>query len=86
MWIVNQAAPADSGMGGDSTAAVPGDSSALLLDSTSLAGPQFSEEAGVARQTDTVQVYFRKKVNLNGTGVTGMIYLTADNDHAIVYQ
>jgi hypothetical protein len=50
------------------------------MDSTSLAAPQFSDEPGTARQTDTVQVYFRKKVNLNGTGVTGMIYLTADND------
>jgi tetratricopeptide (TPR) repeat protein len=29
---------------------------------------------------DTVDVYFRKNVNLNGTPVDGYIYMTADND------
>ncbi len=30
--------------------------------------------------SDTVQVYFRKKINLEGTPVDGYIYITADND------
>ena len=34
----------------------------------------------LGNKVDTVQVYFRKKYDLNGTAVTGMIYLTADND------
>ncbi len=30
--------------------------------------------------SDTVQVYFRKKIDLKGTPVEGIIYITADND------
>ncbi len=30
--------------------------------------------------SDTVQVYFRKKIDLKGTPVEGTIYITADND------
>jgi hypothetical protein len=31
--------------------------------------------------SDTVQVYFRKKINLEGTPVDGYIYITADDDY-----
>jgi tetratricopeptide (TPR) repeat protein len=79
MWLRQQAVVPDT-TSRDSTAVLLGDSSAVLMDSTSLAGVAISESPAQPRQSDTVQVFFRKKVTLNGTGVTGVIYLTADND------
>jgi hypothetical protein len=38
------------------------------------------ESLADSASSDTIQVYFRKKINLEGTPVDGYIYMTADND------
>lgn len=40
----------------------------------------FDETVTDSLMGDTVQVYFRKKITLNGTPVGGYFYITADND------
>ena len=39
------------------------------------------EMAADTSSSDTVQVYFRKRLDLKGTPVEGVIYITADNDY-----
>ncbi|MEE9118895.1 MAG: hypothetical protein V3U02_09940, partial [Calditrichia bacterium] len=40
----------------------------------------FDETVTDSLMGDTVQVYFRKKITLDGTPVDGYFYITADND------
>jgi tetratricopeptide (TPR) repeat protein len=79
MWIAGQKAAVDTGLHRDSTGTVQVDTSKSVMD-TSLAAVTTPVDTTQAKKVDTVQVYFRKKINLNGTAVTGIIYLTADND------
>ncbi len=61
------------------TSAAAGDSLLMAVDSLSV--PDTTALAATDSVAgDTVTLYFRKKVNLTGTPVGGMIYITADND------
>ena len=78
MWIAPRKVVVDSTMKMDSLGTALVDSSAVLPDSTQLTAtlPDSAQSTAI----DTVAVYFRKKVDLEGTAVGGRIYLTADND------
>jgi len=96
MWLprkpvipdTSQMSPFDTTFGmADSLGAGPLDTLALVAtdtlaeDGVTIAGTAITDESlADSISSDTVQVYLRKKINLEGTPVDGYIYMTADNE------
>jgi len=41
----------------------------------------FEDTSGIVVESDTVEVYFRKNIEFDGSAVGGAIYITADDDY-----
>ena len=83
-------APADSGIGMAADSLVLQDSLGLAVSDSSgqeMMAPEAADMAMTEEMetdstgSDTTQVFFRKKIDLKGTPVEGVMYITADNDY-----
>ena len=72
----------------DSTMAMGPDSSAQdssrndgFFTSYSIDQPSYGDTSAALGESDTVEVYFRKDIEFDGTAVGGALYITADDDY-----